>query len=114
MIGQILSTLLPVFVIAGCGALYGRYRTPDIRGLNLLNMELFVPMLVFAVLADQKGPLQDYGWLALGGTLVVTPGSSLAARPSFFLLAAPGLLTSALMLSLSLTRPESSSLDLLE
>ena len=31
MIGQILSTMLPVFLIAGCGALYGRYRTPDIQ-----------------------------------------------------------------------------------
>ena len=45
---------------------------------------------------------------------MVTPGSSLAARPEFFLLAATGLLTSALMLSLSLTLPVSSSLDLVE
>ena len=82
MIGQILSTLLPVFVIAGCGALYGRYRTPDIRGLNLLNMELFVPMLVFAVLADQKAPLQDYGWLALGGTLVVLGSAAVVGTSS--------------------------------
>ncbi|MBB3231673.1 hypothetical protein FHR97_002532 [Halomonas stenophila] len=43
----ILATLLPVFLITGCGTLYGRYRRPDIRGLNTLNMELFVPMLVF-------------------------------------------------------------------
>jgi predicted permease len=71
MIGQILSTLLPVFLITGCGALYGRFRTPDIQGLNVLNMELFVPMLVFAVLADQQAPLQDYAGLALGATVIV-------------------------------------------
>ncbi|MBN7768348.1 AEC family transporter [Marinobacter daepoensis] len=80
MIGQIISTMLPVFLIAGCGALYGRYRTPDIRGLNVLNMELFVPMLVFAVLADQQAPLQDYGWLALAATVVVL-GSGLVLYP---------------------------------
>ena len=34
MIGQILATLLPVFLIAGSGAAYGRFRTPDIRSLN--------------------------------------------------------------------------------
>jgi len=80
MIGQILATLLPVFLIAGCGALYGRYRTPDIKGLNVLNMELFVPMLVFAVLADQQAPLQDYGWLALAATVVVL-GSGILLYP---------------------------------
>ncbi len=80
MIGQILSTMLPVFLIAGCGALYGRYRTPDIQGLNKLNMELFVPLLVFAVLADQKAPLQDYASLALAATVVVL-GSGLLLYP---------------------------------
>ena len=80
MIGQILSTMLPVFLIAGCGALYGRYRTPDIKGLNVLNMELFVPMLVFAVLADQKAPLQDYAQLALAATVVVL-GSGIVLYP---------------------------------
>ena len=80
MIGQILSTLLPVFLIAGCGALYGRFRTPDIRGLNVLNMELFVPMLIFAVLADQQAPLQDYAGLALAATVVVL-GSGIVLYP---------------------------------
>lgn len=80
MIAQILSTMLPVFLIAGCGALYGRFRTPDIQGLNVLNMELFVPMLVFAVLADQQAPLQEYGGLALAGTVVVL-GSGIILFP---------------------------------
>ncbi|WP_458524583.1 AEC family transporter [Onishia taeanensis] len=80
MIAQILATLLPVFLIAGCGTLYGRYRSPDIRGLNTLNMELFVPMLVFAVLADQQAPLQDYASLALAAVVVVL-GSGLVLWP---------------------------------
>ncbi|MEP1214382.1 MAG: AEC family transporter [Marinobacter sp.] len=80
MLAQILSTMLPVFLIAGCGALYGRYRTPDIQGLNTLNMELFVPMLVFAVLADQQAPLQDYTSLALAATVVVL-GSGIVLYP---------------------------------
>lgn len=80
MLGQILSTMLPVFLITGCGALYGRYRSPDIRGLNVLNMELFVPLLVFAVLADQQAPLQEYAKLALGATVVVL-GSGILLYP---------------------------------
>ncbi|GAA0846695.1 AEC family transporter [Marinobacter szutsaonensis] len=80
MLGQILSTMLPVFLITGCGALYGRYRSPDIKGLNVLNMELFVPLLVFAVLADQQAPLQEYARLALGATVVVL-GSGIVLYP---------------------------------
>ncbi|MCH4563824.1 AEC family transporter [Halomonas sp. EGI 63088] len=80
MTAQILATLLPVFLIAGCGTLYGRYRTPDIRGMNTLNMELFVPMLVFAVLADGQAPLEEYVGLALAGAVVVL-GSGLLLWP---------------------------------
>ncbi|RUR34975.1 AEC family transporter [Vreelandella andesensis] len=80
MIGQILATLLPVFLIAGCGAVYGRYRNPDIRSLNTLNMELFVPLLVFAVLADRQAPLADYAWLATAAVAVVL-GSGLVLWP---------------------------------
>ncbi|GHC15134.1 AEC family transporter [Aidingimonas halophila] len=71
MIAQILSTLLPVFLIAGCGTLYGYFRSPDIRGLNTLNMELFVPLLVVSVLADQQAPLGDYAGLASAAAIVV-------------------------------------------
>ncbi|SHF77142.1 hypothetical protein SAMN02745148_03486 [Modicisalibacter ilicicola DSM 19980] len=71
MLAKIISTLLPVFLITGCGTLYGRFRTPDIRGLNTLNMELFVPMLVFAVLADREAPLQEYATLALAAAVIV-------------------------------------------
>ncbi|WP_043528483.1 AEC family transporter [Litchfieldella xinjiangensis] len=80
MVAQILSTLLPVFLIAGCGTLYGRFRTPDIRGLNTLNMELFVPMLVFAVLADRQAPLEEYAGLALAAAIIVL-GSGLILWP---------------------------------
>ena len=80
MIGHILATLLPVFLITGCGAAYGRYRRPDIRSLNTLNMELFVPLLVFAVLADRQAPLAEYAWLATAAVAVVL-GSGVVLWP---------------------------------
>ncbi|MCP1313629.1 MULTISPECIES: AEC family transporter [unclassified Halomonas] len=80
MTGHILATLLPVFLIAGAGALYGRLRTPDIGTLNTLNMELFVPLLVFAVLADRQAPLSDDAWLA-GAAAAVVLGSGVVLWP---------------------------------
>ncbi|HSH49957.1 MAG TPA: AEC family transporter, partial [Halomonas sp.] len=80
MIAQIVATLLPVFLIAGSGAAYGRFRTPDIQGLNTLNMELFVPLLVFSVMADRDVPLVDYAGLALAAAVIVL-GSGLLLWP---------------------------------
>ncbi|MDY6840336.1 MAG: AEC family transporter [Pseudomonadota bacterium] len=80
MIGQIVSTMLPIFLIAGCGALYGHYRKPDIQGINVLNMELFVPMLAFAALADRQAPLQDYARLTLAAAVIVL-GSGVVLYP---------------------------------
>ncbi|WP_148252620.1 AEC family transporter [Aidingimonas lacisalsi] len=80
MIAHILSTLLPVFLIAGCGTLYGHYRSPDIRGLNTLNMELFVPLLVVSVLADRQAPLGEYAGLALAAAMVIL-GSGILLWP---------------------------------
>lgn len=80
MIAQIVATLLPVFLIAGSGAAYGRFRTPDIQGLNTLNMELFVPLLVFSVMADRDVPLLDYAGLALAAAVIVL-GSGLLLWP---------------------------------
>ncbi|GED23839.1 AEC family transporter [Halomonas halmophila] len=80
MLAQILATLLPVFLIAGCGSLYGRVRRPDTGSLNTLNMELFVPLLVFAALADRQAPLADHARLALAGSVVVL-GSGVVLWP---------------------------------
>ncbi|QEM80167.1 AEC family transporter [Halomonas binhaiensis] len=80
MTASILATLLPVFLISGAGTLYGRFRSPDIRVLNTLNMELFVPMLAFVVLADRQAPLAEYTGLAISGVIVVL-GSGLVVWP---------------------------------
>mgnify|MGYP006178896307 CR=1 FL=1 len=38
----------PLFVIAGLGYLVGRRMRPDLSQANKLNMDVFVPALVFA------------------------------------------------------------------
>ncbi|MDP4533524.1 AEC family transporter [Marinobacter salarius] len=80
MITQILETLLPVFLIAGCGAGYSFFRPTDIRTINVINVDLFVPLLVFSVLADQKVPLQEYTHLAIAGSVIVL-GSGILLLP---------------------------------
>lgn len=80
MILKILSILFPVFAIAGVGYLYGRYKRPDMALVNRLNMELFVPALVFAALASKSFDITRYAELALGGVAIIL-GSGLLAWP---------------------------------
>ena len=80
MILTILSIIFPVFAIAGVGYLYGRYQRPNMALINQLNMDLFVPALVFAALASKSFDMARYGELALGGVAVIL-GSGLLTWP---------------------------------
>lgn len=80
MLLRILSIIFPVFAIAGVGYLYGRYKKPNMAIANQLNMDLFVPLLVFAALSSKTFELGSYTGLAIGGTAVIL-GSGLLAWP---------------------------------
>lgn len=77
---RILSILFPIFAIVGIGYLYARRQKPDMRVANHLNMDVFVPALVFYALAGKPLDLANYGPLAIGALLVVL-GSGLLAWP---------------------------------
>lgn len=80
MLLRIFSIIFPIFAIAAIGYLYGRYKRPDMALANQLNMDIFVPALVFAALSSESFDLGAYQGLALGGALVIL-GSGLLALP---------------------------------
>lgn len=85
MIIKILSIVFPVFALAGIGYLYGRYKRPNMTQINQLNMNIFVPALVFVALASKSFDLALYRDLALAGTVVII-GSGILAWPFIYLL----------------------------
>jgi predicted permease len=72
--------LFPILAIVLAGLAYGRFRKPDLSFANELNLDVFVPALVFATLASKSFELSQYAWLALG-TLLMIAGSGLIAWP---------------------------------
>ena len=80
MLLRIVSIIFPLFAIVLLGWLYGRRHRPDMALANQLNMDVFVPALVFAALAGKSFDLLSYPALALGAAAVVL-GSGLAAWP---------------------------------
>ena len=77
MLIRIVSILFPVFAITALGYFVGRRMRPDLSHANKLNMDVFVPALVFGALVGKDFRLGEYLPL-LFATVVIIVGSGLA------------------------------------
>lgn len=75
---RLLAVLFPIFGIVAAGYFYGRRHKPEMAVANRLNMDVFVPALVFAAMAGKSFDLAAYGPLALGGFLLLAACGLLA------------------------------------
>lgn len=81
LVYRILAIIFPVFAIVATGFLYGRYRRDtDMSSGNRLNMDIFIPALIFDTLSASNYALSDYLLLTFGGAVVVL-GSGFLAWP---------------------------------
>ena len=71
MLIRIASILFPIFAIVGAGYLYARRHAPEMTVANRLNMDIFVPALVFAALSDRAFEPRTYLPLALCAVLLI-------------------------------------------
>ena len=76
MLLRIVAILFPLFSLTALGYFVGRRMRPDLSHANKLNMDVFVPALVFAALANKDFRIADFGPLGVA-TLVVVIGSGL-------------------------------------
>ncbi|RIX48533.1 MAG: AEC family transporter [Rhodocyclales bacterium GT-UBC] len=68
---RLAAILFPIFGIVAAGYFYGRKHRPEMAVANRLNMDVFVPGLVFAAMAGKSFDLVGYAPLALGGFLIL-------------------------------------------
>lgn len=78
MLLRIVSILFPLFAITALGYFVGRRMKPDLAHANQLNMDVFVPALIFAALAGKTFELGAYLPL-IAATALVVAGSGAAA-----------------------------------
>lgn len=75
---RLLAILFPIFGIVAAGYFYARHHKPEMAVANRLNMDVFVPALVFAAMAGKSFDLVAFGPLALGGFIVLAACGLLA------------------------------------
>ena len=80
MIERILGIVFPIYAVVAVGYAYGRLKKPDMAFANQLNMDIFVPALVFAALASRSFDIAQNLTLLYGAVLVVL-GTGLLAWP---------------------------------
>ncbi len=86
---EIISILFPVVFIVLLGFLYARRFEPDMGVANGLVLRVFLPALIFDVVAGGEFAIVTYRWLIVGGILVIL-GSGLIAWPVGRMLKYPG------------------------
>ena len=75
---RLIAILFPIFGIVAAGYFYARRHKPEMAVANRLNMDVFVPALVFAAMAGKSFDLVAFAPLALGGFLVLVSCGLLA------------------------------------
>ncbi len=71
MLVRIVSILFPLFAITALGLFVARRMKPDLSHANRLNLEVFVPALVFGAMASKDFRIADYLPLLLAGLGVI-------------------------------------------
>ncbi len=68
---RIFEITFPIFSIVGVGLVYGYFFHPDMTLPNRINMDIFIPALLFSVLTDKAKEADLFGALGLGVSLII-------------------------------------------
>lgn len=85
LIERIFLTVFPLVAIVTVGFFYARRYQPDMNATNQINIDVFVPALIFAVLSAESFDLIKYQSLAIGAAIIVI-GSGILLYPACKLL----------------------------
>jgi predicted permease len=89
MLERIVGIVFPIYAVVAAGYGYGRWRKPDMAIANQINMDIFVPALVFAALASKSFDIAQNLPLLMGAAGIVL-GTGLLAWPVARLLGVAG------------------------
>ncbi len=78
MIYQIFGIIFPVVAIVLVGYFYATKFQPNMETANTINMNIFLPALMFSVLSKESFQIQNYQLLATSGVIVILGSGILA------------------------------------
>jgi len=80
LISEIFTIIFPIVFIALIGLLYAKKEHVNMDTTNKINLEIFVPILVFYSISEKLPSITNLGYFSLGGVIVVL-GSGIILYP---------------------------------
>ncbi len=80
MLYQIFSIIFPIVFIAFIGYMYAKNEHISMDTTNKINLEVFIPILVFYAISEKLPSITNLGYFSLGGVMVVL-GSGIILYP---------------------------------
>ncbi len=77
---KIIEILFPVFVITIIGIIYAKKVKIDINSINKINLDIFIPFLIFYSISSKLPNISVLGYFSLGAVIIVF-GSGLILYP---------------------------------
>ncbi|TLS97243.1 AEC family transporter [Aliarcobacter cibarius] len=77
---KIIEILFPVFVITIIGIIYAKKVKIDINSINKINLDIFIPFLIFYSISSKLPNISVLGYFSLGAIIIVF-GSGLILYP---------------------------------
>ena len=68
---HVLAIVFPIFFIVGLGALLTARKPVDVAAINHVNLNVFIPALIFYAFVGPDFVVGDYAWLALAAAACV-------------------------------------------
>lgn len=80
LLSKVFTTVFPLVAIVGLGYLYARRIKTDMAIANKINIDVFVPALIFSVMSAKSFDFMQFQTLALAASLLIL-GSGLLVLP---------------------------------
>lgn len=77
---KIIEILFPVFIIVLIGIIYSKRVKIDIDSINKINLDIFIPFLIFYSISSKLPNISVLGYFSLGAVIIVF-GSGLILYP---------------------------------
>lgn len=75
---RIIAILFPMFALTALGYAYGRRHASDMSVANRINMDVFIPALIFSGISGRSYDVASYGAMALGMVILILGSGAVA------------------------------------
>ena len=84
LVYRVIEITFPIFSLVSVGWVYGYFYRPDMKLTNRLNLDVFIPALLFSVLIEHSQHAELFSFFSLSVTIVILGSGFVGLMVSYF------------------------------